>query len=42
MQCPKCGFWKINEFMNTKKCKRCGYINKPTEQLEHERCKKIN
>ena len=41
MQCPVCGFWKINEFYG-KKCKKCGYEHKPIEQLKDERCKKIN
>lgn len=36
MHCPKCGFWKLNEFLNMKKCKRCGFVNKPMEQLEKE------
>ena len=42
MHCPKCGFWKLNEFMNIKKCKKCGYENKSMEELEDERSKKIN
>ncbi len=42
MKCPACGFWKINEFFNRKKCKKCGYEYKPVEQLKDERCKKIN
>ncbi len=40
--CPKCGFWKLNEFFGGKKCKRCGYENKPMEQLKDESSKKIN
>ena len=42
MKCYACGFWKVNEFFGRKKCKRCGYENKTTKQIEDERCKKIN
>ena len=42
MKCPKCNFWKLNEFGDSKKCKKCGYENKPMEELEDERSKKIN
>ena len=35
-KCPACGFWKLNEFMNRKKCKRCGYVNKSDEEIEKE------
>lgn len=45
MQCPKCGFWKLNEFTNNefnniKKCKKCGYVNKLMEDLEKEKKQK--
>lgn len=39
MICPACGFWKLNEFMNRKKCKKCGYEYKTLEQLEDEKTK---
>lgn len=37
MQCPACGFWKVNELFGNMKCKKCGYVNKPIEELEKER-----
>lgn len=40
MKCPACGFWKLNEFNEFQSCKKCGYINKSTKQIEDERSKK--
>ncbi len=36
MKCPACGFWKVNEFTDRKKCKKCGYEFKSMEELERE------
>ena len=35
-QCPACGFWKLNEFFETKQCKRCPYKFVSEEKLNKE------
>ncbi len=42
MECPACGFWKVNEFYGRKKCKRCGFVNKSMEELQDEKSKETN
>ncbi len=37
MKCPNCEFWKLNEFMGNKSCKKCGYKLKTNKQLEDEK-----
>ncbi len=32
-RCPSCGFWKLNEFGFTKRCK-CGYMLKPNNEIK--------
>ena len=36
VKCMACGFWKINEFQEIIKCKRCGFINKPEETIQQK------
>ncbi len=33
MRCPACGFWKLNEFLTGMRCKKCGFVNKPIEEI---------
>ena len=36
-KCPACGFWKLNEFIEVKQCKKCNYRFIPEKKLEQQK-----